>query len=124
MLNWFKKTKDERKVYSYCLHNVVSFHPITDSLLIGFLDIIKHDQSYERNAPVYLDEVTRHYFLEGWELDRRIIDTVHKTDAGYNGHAYQYKDQFHPLISTEFELNNWEDIVPTEYYHNGWRTRS
>jgi len=116
MFNWRKKTKDKRKIYTYCLHNIVRFHPITDSLLIGFLDVIKNDQAYERNAPVYIDEATRDYFLEGWELDRRIIETIHKTDIGYEGVAYQYRGQFHPLISTDFELNNWEGIIPADQH--------
>jgi|DEB0MinimDraft_6_1074348.scaffolds.fasta_scaffold90118_2 hypothetical protein len=115
---WIKQKLQKRrtKVYNYCLHNICKYHPITDDLIIGFIKIIKSDDDYSRNASIYIDPITRDYLLEGWELDRRLISTKHNQDKGYSGVAYQYKDQFHPLITTEFELANYEGIEPVNPY--------
>jgi len=113
-MKWFNKFKKTKvpKIYTYCLHNLDRYHSISDSLLQGFIDVMKHDTFYQRNSPIFIDCDTLSYFVEGWELDYRLIETKHIEDKGYRGLAYRYKDQIHPLINSDFELNNFEGIIP------------
>lgn len=110
------------KVYHYCLQNIAQFHPITEDLLNSFVELIKYDQAYQKNAPIYLDAATGHYLLEGWENSWRLVQTRHKKYKKYSGICWNHKGEFHPLINNEFELNNYEgiEIIPHAYY---WSTK-